>query len=111
MLDINVDVIKGIMFIQLEGDLNESTIKNLESELNYLLYKQGMHFFVFNFNNIEHIEHTTIHHLQNKLIEIFLNCGKVAMCGLNDLYQKKLGMQERLHYVSNEREALDFLSI
>ena len=49
MLNMDIEVIKGIIFIHLEGNLNEWTIKDFEEQLNYLLYKQGMHFFVFNF--------------------------------------------------------------
>ena len=37
MLDVEVDVIKGVMFINLEGELNYRTISKLDNELNYLL--------------------------------------------------------------------------
>lgn len=111
MLEIDIDVVKGIMFIHLEGDLTMDTINDFEKELNYLIYKQGMHFFVFNFKDIKNIEYGIISWLQNKLVEIFLSCGNVVMCGLNKLCQNKLGMQEKLYYVNNEMEALKLLNV
>lgn len=111
MLEVSTDVVKGVMFINLEGELNKDTIKDFERELNYLLYKQGMHFFVFNFKDLENIEYGTLSWLQNKLVEIFLSCGNVVMCGLNELCQKRLGMQEKLFYVNSEVDALKFLNI
>jgi hypothetical protein len=52
MLEIDIDVLKGILFIHLDGVLNKETICNFERELNYLLYKQGMHYYVFDFKDV-----------------------------------------------------------
>ena len=38
MLEIDIDVLKGILFIHLDGVLNKETISQFERELNYLLY-------------------------------------------------------------------------
>ena len=111
MLSIDVDVIRGIMFINLEGELSSKTILIFESELNYLIYKQGMHLYVFNFNNLYNIEYGIIEVIQNKLVEIFLNCGKVVICGLSDCNKKLIGVHDRLHFVNNERDAFEYLYI
>lgn len=111
MLSINVDVIKGIMFINLEGELSRRTIDRFEAEINYLIYKQGMHLFVFDFNNLDSIEYGIIESIQNKLVEIFLNCGKVVMCGLDDYNQRLIGVHDRLFFVNNERDAFEYLYI
>ena len=111
LLEVETDVINGIIFIMLEGELTTNTVIDLENELNYLLYKQGMHFFVFNFKNLENIEYKTISWLENKLVEIFLSCGNVVMCGLNDIYRKKIGMQEKIFYTNSELDAIKLLSV
>lgn len=111
MLTVDVDVIRGILFIRLEGELTKQTVHDFDRKLNYLLYKQGMHFFVFNFCNIEVIDQSIFSHLQSKLVEIFLSCGKVGMCGLSDLYRHFLGTQERLFYVNYEGEAFQYFSV
>ena len=111
MLSMDIDVVKGIMFIHLEGELNRDTIGQFDNELNYLLYKQGMHYFVFDFRDLEKIDNNIIPWLENKLVEIFLSCGKVVLCGLDGMYEKRLGKQDKLFYVRNGVEAFRYLNV
>lgn len=114
MLEMDVDVMKGIMFIRLGGDLNAYTFHDFEQQLNYLLYKQGMHYYVFNFFDLNCIDQSILSHLQNKLVEIFLSCGKVAMCGFQKFSKHLFGSsdnQEKLFYINDEVEAFQYLSI
>lgn len=111
MLEMDIDVVRGIMFIHLEGNLNKNTIGQFERELNYLLYKQGMHYFVFDFKDIDGIEMDIISWLNNKLVEIFLSCGKVVLCGLDGVYERQLGKQDSLFYVREGNQAFKYLTI
>ncbi len=111
MLELELDVRKGILFMRLEGELNHSNFCDFSDELNYLLYQQGIHFFVLNFYELKNIDQTVFSSLQNKLIEIFLSCGKVVLCGLTDSLKKRLGFQRQVLYVNNEREAFKYLDI
>ena len=38
MLNVDIDVVRGITFIRLEGDLTNRTFDNFDLELNNLLY-------------------------------------------------------------------------
>ena len=111
MLNMNVSVSKGIMFFNLEGNLTNDTFFELEEALNYLLYKQGMHYYVLDFKDIERIEFDVISWLENKLVEIFLSCGKVVLCGLDGKYEKKIGKQDKLFYVREGIEAFKYLTV
>ena len=111
MLEIDTDVVKGIMFIHLEGELNDSTIRQFDNELNYLLYKQGMHYFVFDFKDLDRFDVNIMPWLENKLVEIFLSCGKVVLCGLDRMYEKRLAMQGRLFCVRNGTEVFRYLNV
>ena len=111
MLEFDIDVLKGILFIHLDGVLNKETISQFERELNYLLYKQGMHYYVLDFKDIERIEFDVISWLENKLVEIFLSCGKVVLCGLDGKYEKKIGKQDKLFYVREGIEAFKYLTV
>ena len=44
--------------------------------------------------------------IQNKLYEIFLNCGNVVMCGINDILKDK-----RVNYINCEVEAFKYFEI
>ncbi len=89
MLDISTSVIKGIMFIKLEGSLDKETFSDLENDINYLLYKQNMHYFVIDFKDVNSLDEGVFKLIQNKLVEIFLSCGKVVLCGINNFSLKK----------------------
>ena len=67
--------------------------------------------FVFNFNNLNSIEYGMVEYIQNKIIEIFLNCGEVVICGLNEINKKLIGNYDRLFFVNNERDAFEYLYI
>lgn len=110
MLEVDIEVLKGMLFVHLEGILNKETIIEFEREINYLLYKQGMHYFVFDFSNIEKIEFDFDSWLENKLIEIFLSGGKVKLYGLDNKYDKRI-KQDRFFYLREEKEIFNYLTI
>ncbi len=110
MLEISIDVMRGILFIHLEGELNKETLSQFDNELNYLLYKQGMHYFVLDFKDLEKFDYNLMPWLDNKLVEIFLNCGKVALCGL-DNYENTFNKQDRLFFVREGIQAFNYLTI
>lgn len=111
MFELSVNVVRGIMLIDFDGELNSSNFGMLDQELNYLIYKQGMHYYIFNFSNLLNFDNNILNKLQNKIIEIFLNCGRVVMCGVNNILKDRLGFKEQLSYVNNEIEAFKYFSI
>lgn len=106
MLNVDIDVVRGITFIRLEGDLTDRTFNNLDLEIDNLLYNLGMHFYVINFVDVFDIENSVFNKIQNKLYEIFLSCGDVVMCGVKNVFKDK-----RLVYVNNEVEAFKYFNI
>ena len=111
MLVMDIDVVKGILFIRLDGVLNKDTVSLFDKELNYLLYKQGMHYYVFDFKDIDKIEFDIIAWLENKLVEIFLSCGKVVLCGLDGTYENKISKQDKLFFVREGIDAFKYLNV
>ena len=110
MLEIEKEVERGILFIRLEGGLTTKTFNTLVKEINYLLYNQGISNFVFDFTNVYSFEEKVISKIQSKLVEIFLNCGKVVMCGMSEICKKQIGYtRDRLFYVNYQKEAFDYL--
>ena len=110
MLEINTEVERGILFIRLNGILNQNNFKTFGLKINSLLYKYGFQYFVFDFTNIVSLDENIFLRIQNKLIEIFLNCGKVVMCGMSELFRKKVGFtKDQLFYVSHDIEAFEYL--
>lgn len=112
MLEIEKDVERGILFMRLEGGLTTKTFNTLGNEINYLLYNQGISNFVIDFTNVSKFEDNIFSKIQSKLVEIFLCCGKVVMCGMNDIYKKRIGFtKDQLYYVKYEKDAFDYLKL
>ena len=112
MLEMDVGVVKGFTVIRLDGDLTNKTFKRLNEEIDYLLYKQGMHFFIFDFNRVKNTDAVTYGYFQKKLIEIFLNFGKVVISGMSELSKKKIGFtKDRLFYVDSNIDAFKYFCL
>ncbi len=112
MLQLQKEVTKGVIFIRVEGKLDGNTFKTFYKEVKDLLYNQGMHYYVFNFLDTKVNNKNIYNKLQLILIEIFLNCGKVALCGLENSIKKTLWKREdSLYYINNEFEAFNYLVI
>ena len=110
MLKIDEKVERGILFISLEGGLTTKTFNTLGKEINYLLYNQGISNFVIDFTNVSKLEDNIFLKIQSKLVEIFLSCGKVVVCGLKELYRSQIGYtKDRLFYVNCGEEAFKYL--
>ena len=110
MLEMDVGVVKGFTVIRLDGDLTNKTFKRLNEEIDYLLYKQGMHFFIFDFNRVKNTDAVTYGYFQKKLIEMCLRCGKVILCGIKDVF-RNIQDSSRLFYVNDCFEALNCFNI
>ena len=110
MLEMDVGVVKGFTVIRLDGALTNKTFKRLNEEIDYLLHKQGMHFFIFDFNRVKNTDAVTYGYFQKKLIEIFLSCGKVILCGIKDVF-RNIKDSSRLFYVNDCFEALNCFNI
>lgn len=112
MLEVIEEISKGIMFIRLEGELTKTNFYKLTDSINYLLYEQGVLAYVFNLENINSLDHNLVSILQNKLTEIFLSCGSVALCGVSKHLKKKIGeRRSELFYITEEKEVFQYISI
>lgn len=111
MLNIDFNVINGAIIIYLEEYINNKTISTLEKDLDYLIYKQQMHYYIFDFNNIKEVDIRIINKIKNKLIEIFLTCGEIVFLGVNDLLKKVFGKGDRIIYVNKLNDAYKYFSI
>ena len=111
MLEIDTNIIKGMVVIKLKGVLNRKTIYEFDREINYLFYKQGFNYYVLDFNNIERIEFDIFNWLENKLMEIFLSCGKIILYGLDDKYEGRKCKFDKFSSIRRESQNFNFITI
>lgn len=95
----------GILFISIEEEIKDSTIDSLEEEIDYMLYKQGIKYYAFNFNYLDNFNNNFLNIFQNKLTEIFLTCGSVVIYGLKKINKYIFGKRrDNLYYLDNKED-------
>lgn len=110
MLYTNIN--KGILFISIEDFITDKTLEELNEEVNYMLFTQGMSYYAFNFNNLNTFSKKFLNEFMNLLTQIFLTCGKVAIYGLNKINKNIFGnRKDNMYYVDKEEDIYKLLSL
>lgn len=110
MLYTNIN--RGIIFISIEEFISENTLKELNEEVNFMLYNQGMNYYAFNFNNLNYFSNKFLNSFENLLTEIFLKCGRVVIYGLNKINKNIFGTRKYdMYYVEDKRDVYKLLSL
>ena len=95
----------GILFISIEEEIRDDTIDNLEEEIDYMLYSQGIRYYAFNFNYLDNFNNSFLNKFQNKLTEIFLTCGSVVIYGLKKVNKYIFGKRkDNLYYIDSKED-------
>ena len=81
MLDINIEFIKGVLVVRLEGKLNKKSVKSVRDNLITIIKNGGIKYLMFNLTDSNIEEKIDMFDECNKLIK--KNKGKMYICGFN----------------------------
>ena len=109
MLGISREVYRGILYLRMSGSFTKNTCESWKKELDQLFYQQGLHYFVLNFQDVDDFDMKSLSLLRNKIKEICLHCGKVAVCGIDFKSDKRTFENENLYVVNDEWDACKYL--
>lgn len=114
MLEIDMEIRKGIMFIRLAGCLNSKTISKFNDDVERLLIDNGIRDVVLNLSNLKDIDITGI----NTLLESYQVCknnhGNTILCSINNLIKDKIHNSKLFNYifeVDSEIDAMKLINI
>ena len=82
MLDVNFEFVRGILFVRLEGVVNNDTTCSIKKNLVDIISKGGIKYLVFNINNAILEDNLSLFDICNTLIKE--NNGKMYLCGLKN---------------------------
>ena len=82
MLDVNIEFIKGVLVVTLEGSLNNKNVLSVRNNLLTIIKNGGIKFLMFNITGCVLEEDIDMFDECNKLIK--KNKGKMYVCGLKD---------------------------
>lgn len=106
MLDLNIEFIKGVLFIRVIGDLINKTKNKFEKDINDLLDYSGITNVVINLEQLNMIDDDGINALNDINNYLKQDNGNLIICNLEGKYKNN-----NLYYSSNELTALNTLCI
>ena len=81
MIDVNIEFIKGVLVVRLEGILNNTNVKSVRDSLINIIKNGGIKYLMFNLTDSSLEEKIDMFDECNKLIK--KNKGKMYICGFN----------------------------
>lgn len=115
MLDINMEFHKGVLFVRLNGVLEEKTVENLKTEVTSFIKENGIRNIVFNVDGLKSIDCCGINALLYNYEICRDNKGKTVLCGMNNsLVRYRIENSRLLKYmyeVSDELSAINVINL
>ena len=93
MLDINIEFVKGVLIVRIEGKMNSINTKKIEFDLKRIIETGGIKNLIFNLDNAILEERIVLFDICNSLIR--LNNGKMYICGLNKKMWNIINSEEK----------------
>ena len=114
MLEINLEFVRGMLFVRLEGTLNSNTYTKLSDCLDTMIHEKGLKYFVINLEYLESIDERGIQAIIDRYFDVTLHDGKLVVCGYNNQFQNHLEIDdifEQIDRTSNELGALKLINL
>lgn len=105
MLKINLEFRKGVLFVRLNGSLNDQdSLDNINSLINEI----GFKYIVLNVDNLKCIDVNGINSILNYQDKLISNHGKLLLCESKKVLSDRI-FKNRIPNISNEIQAFDLI--
>lgn len=94
MLKMDLEYEKGILFVRLNGNLNNRNIYKINNYLVPVIKKHQIKFVIYNLANLKSISESGIDAILNTKCTLKKHHGKIYLCEVNEALELKL---KRLH--------------
>ncbi len=109
MLDVSFEFVGGILFVRLEGKINNTSISSVNRSLTDIIVKGGIKNIVFNISNAVIEERVSLFDNCNTLVKN--NGGKMFLCGLRNKIESVISSNQKCEMITNELIALKRISV
>lgn len=113
MLNIDLEYKKGILFLRLDGILNEKTSCILKDAIKELVNKVGIKYLLINFEKLYEIDKEGITTIINSYNTYLKNRGKLMICGYDNI-KLNIESSDLINYAEktiNEISAFNLINI
>lgn len=114
MLEINLEFVRGMLFVRLEGVLDTNTYTKLSDCLDSMIHEKGLKYFVVNLENLDYIDEDGLQTIINRYFDVVLHDGKLVICGYKDHFKNNLEIDyifKQIERTNNELGALKLINI
>lgn len=114
MLEIDIEMKKGIMFVRVNGELSKRTIDKWNVDVKDLIVDNGIRNIVLNVEHLTSIDAKGINSLLYSYEVCNTNKGTSVLCGLNDAIKERIRHSHLLKFmkaVDTEKTALSLIKI
>lgn len=107
MLKIECEYKRGILFVRLMGEINKSTIKNMEIVDN-MIRRAGIRYLLINLEKVTVISHKEISNMVSKYKNLIGDDGKLLICGYYNSMKMSIDVNDIDKICLSEREVSAF---
>ena len=111
MLEIDLEFVRGMLFVRLDGVLDTNTYTKLSDCLDSMIHEKGLKYFVVNLENLDYIDESGLQTIIDRYFDVVLHDGKLVICGYNDQFKKKLEIGNIFKQIENTNDELGALKL
>lgn len=110
MLKIECEYKRGILFVRLDGEINKSTIKNMDIVDNMII-KAGIKYLFINLEKTIVLNNIELSTLINRYKKLIGDDGKILICGIYNKMNLKIDNSEKVYLSNKECSAFNIINI
>ena len=111
MLEINMEIRRGILFVRLIGNLNINTSEYFKREVSNLIRDKGIKYIVMNIKKLKDIDAVGNYLLLDECKDIAKINGQVIICGVDENKKIKKDYFKDVYKSDNELQAFNIINI
>lgn len=102
MFQIDMEFIRGMLFVRLEGILSERTSIELNHVLDKMINEHGIKFFVINLESLTSIDEAGIESIMEHYFDVIMHNGKLVVCGYDNVLKRHVRNEVNLAFQNIE---------
>lgn len=114
MLDINLEFLRGMLFVRLSGILDSNTNIKLSNLLDDMINEKGLRYFVINLEELEYIDDKGLQAIIDRYFEVVMHDGKLVVCGYDNKFKNSINVNnvfKQIEHTNNELNALKLINL
>ena len=84
MLEINLEFIRGMLFVRLSGRLDINTYKKLSDCLDDMINDKGLKYFIVNLEELSYLDEKGLKAITDRYFDVTKHDGKLIICGYDN---------------------------